>query len=118
MQVGELALELDQRMVGAGDVAGAARAGAHAGRGLHHGADHLGVLAHAEVIIRAPDDDVARPIRRVPDRAREAPGEPLEVGENPVAALVPEAGEGPGEMCGIIHRTHVSPAAAFRSGLF
>ena len=60
VQVGELALQLDQRMVGAGDVAGAAGAGAHAGRGLDHGADHLGVLAHAEIVVGAPDHDLAR----------------------------------------------------------
>ncbi len=92
MQVGELALELDQRMVGAGDVAGAAGAGAHAGCGLDHRADHLWVLAHAEIVVGAPHDDVARPLRRVPDRAREASGEPLEIGEHPVAALVLAAG--------------------------
>ena len=93
MQVGELALELDQRMVGAGDVAGAAGAGAHAGRGLDHGADHLGVLAHAEVVVRAPHDDVARPFRGVPDRARETAGQPLQIGKHPIAPLVPQTGE-------------------------
>jgi hypothetical protein len=75
-------------MVGAGDVAGAAGAGAHAGRGFDHGADHLGVLAHAEVVVRAPDHDVARTVRRMPFGARKAAGEALEVGENPIAALV------------------------------
>ena len=75
MQVGELALELDQRMVGARDVAGAAGAGAHAGRGLDHGADHLGMLAHAEIVVGAPHDHVARPLRGMPDRARETAGD-------------------------------------------
>jgi len=42
---GKLALELDQRVIGAGDVTSAAGAGAHAGCGLDHGADHLRVLA-------------------------------------------------------------------------
>ena len=58
VQIGEFALELDQRMIVAGDVAGAAGAGAHPGRGLHHGADDLGMLAHAEIVVRAPDHDV------------------------------------------------------------
>ena len=71
VQVGEFALERDQRMIGAGDVAGAARAGAHPGRGLDHGADHLGMLAHAEIVVGAPDHDLARPLRRVPDGVRE-----------------------------------------------
>ena len=60
VQVGEFALELDQRMIGAGDVAGAARAGSHPGRGLDHGADHLRMLAHAEIVVGAPDHDLAR----------------------------------------------------------
>ena len=69
VQVGELALELDQRMIGAGDVAGAAGAGAHAGRGLDHGADHLRVLAHAEVVVGAPDHDVSAPPANARSRA-------------------------------------------------
>src|SRR6266508_2155479 len=104
VQVGELALELDQRMIGAGDVAGAAGAGAHAGRGLDHGADHLGVLAHAEIVVGAPYDYVPRPLRRMPDRAREPPGLSFEVGKNPIAPLVLEPAEGVREKHVIIHR--------------
>src|SRR2546421_160029 len=59
-------------MVGAGDIAGATGAGTHAGGGFDHGADHLGVLAHAEVIVGAPHDHVAGAVRRMPDGAREA----------------------------------------------
>ena len=114
MQVGKLALELDQRVVGAGDVAGAAGAGAHAGRGLDHGADHLGMLAHAEIVVGAPHDDVARPLWGVPDCARETAGEPLEVGKHPVAALVPEPGQGPREIRIIVHEF----GSPFRPGPF
>ena len=63
-QIGELGFELDQRMVRAGDVAGAAGAGADARGGLHHGADHLRVLAHAEIVVGAPDGDLALAVRR------------------------------------------------------
>jgi len=94
MQIGELALEIDQRVVGASDVAGAARARAHTGCGLDHRSDHFGMLAHPEVIVGAPDDDVARPLRGMPDRMREAPGKPFEIGKDPVAVFVPEPGEG------------------------
>ena len=38
-------------------------AGAHPGRGLDHGADHLRVLAHAEVVVGAPDHDLTRALR-------------------------------------------------------
>ena len=48
-------------MVGAGDVAGAAGAGAHRASRLVHGVDHGGVLAHAEIVVGAPDGDFAGP---------------------------------------------------------
>ena len=57
-KIGELALELDDRVARAGNIAGAARAGADLRRRLDHGGDHLGVLAHAEIIVRAPNGDV------------------------------------------------------------
>ena len=104
MQVGELALKLDQRVIVAGDVAGAAGAGAHFGRGFDHGADDLGVLAHAEIVVRAPDHDVTRPLRRVPERMREAPGDTLEVGKDAVATLGVQPSQGIGEKRVIIHR--------------
>ena len=81
-------------MIGAGNVAGAAGAGAHAGRGLDHGADHLRVLAHAEIVVGAPDDDLARALRRMPDGLGKAPGNALEIREYAVAALVMQARQG------------------------
>ena len=103
MQVGELTLELDQRMVGAGDVARAARAGAHAGCGLDHGADHLRMLGHAEVIVRAPDHDVALALRGMPDRVRETACDALEIGKDPVAPLVPQFAQGRREITLVVH---------------
>ncbi len=102
VQIGELALELDQRMVVAGDVAGAAGAGAHARRGLDHGADHFGVLAHAEIVVRAPDHDILRPLRRMPHRVRKASGDTFEIGEDPVTPLAAQPGQRRGEIGGII----------------
>ena len=119
VQVGELALKLDQRMVVAGDVAGAAGAGAHAGRGVDHGADHLRVLAHAEIIVRAPDDDVLRPVRGMPDRVREAAGNSLEVGKHPVAPLGMQPGQRISEIAIVVHwvpalpRGNPKPAMVF-----
>ncbi len=103
MEVGELALQLDQGMIGAGDVAGAAGAGAHPGRGLDHGADHLGVLAHAEVVVGAPHDDIAFALGRVPHRMGEPAGQALEIGKHPIAPLTVQLGEGIGEVRCIIH---------------
>ena len=102
VQIGELALKLDQRMIVAGDIAGAAGAGAHPGRGLDHGADHLGVLAHAEIVVRAPDHDVLRPVRRMPHRMRKAPGDAFEVGKHAVAPLAMQPVERAGEIAAII----------------
>ena len=90
-------------MMGAGDVAGAAGAGADPGRGLDHGADHFGVLAHAEIVVGAPDHDIARTLRAVPHRMRKPAGDPLEVGENPVAAFIMQAIEGGTEELAVIH---------------
>ncbi len=56
VQIDELALELDQRVVDAGDVAGSAGSRAHAGRGLDQRVDHFGMLAHAEIVVGAPHD--------------------------------------------------------------
>ena len=107
VQVGQFRLELHQRVMGAGDVAGAAGAGADPGRGLDHRADHLGVLAHAEIVVGAPDHDVARPLRRMPGRVREPAGDPFQVGEDAVAPLVMQAAEGGSEVLAVIHRENL-----------
>ena len=103
MEVGKLALEVDQRMIGASDIAGAACAGTHTRCGFDHRPDDLRVLTHPEVIIGAPDDDVARPLRGMPDCVREAAGKPLEIGKYPVAALIPELGKGICKIRVVIH---------------
>ena len=76
-----------------------------AGGGVDHGADHLRVLAHAEIIVRAPDDDVFRPSRRMPHRVREAAGDALEVGKDAVAPFALEARHRADEKVIIIHHT-------------
>src|SRR6185312_2096728 len=103
MQVGELALKLDQRMVGAGNVAGAAGAGAHASGSLHHGADDLRMLRHAEIVVGAPDHDIARTLRGVPHSVGETSGNAFEVGEDAIAALIAQSGEGGREKTVVIH---------------
>ena len=114
VQVGELALKLDQRMIGAGDVAGAAGAGPHARRGLDHGADHLGVLAHAEIVVGAPDHDLARALRaRARSACGKAAGDALQIGKHPVAPLVPQAAQGVGEKRIVFHGNSRPLPAAF-----
>ncbi len=103
MQVGELALQLDQRMIGAGDIAGAAGAGAHAGGDIDHGADHLGVLGHAEIVVGAPDHHLARAGRRMPEGVRKAAGDAFEIGKHPVTAFVPQFIQGGRKKYAVIH---------------
>src|SRR6266436_2390396 len=71
MQVGKFMFQLDQGMIGPGDVSRAAGAGAEALCRRHHGPDHLRMLAHPEIIVRAPDHHLAPTVRRVPDRSEE-----------------------------------------------
>ena len=104
VQIGQFLLELHQRMMGARDVAGAAGAGADPGRGLDHGADHFRMLPHAEIVVGAPDHDVARSLRGMPNRMRKPARDPLEIGENPVAPLIVQAAEGGTEELAVIHR--------------
>src|SRR5580658_4893087 len=99
-------------MRGASNVAGAAGAGAHAGRRLDHGADHLRMLSHAEVIVGAPDHDLFRALRRVPDRTREASGNALEVGKDPVAPLIAQPAKRVSEIFTVIHKAPRETVAA------
>ena len=99
VQVGELALQLDQRMIGAGDIAGAAGAGAHAGGDSTMAPITFGVLRHAEIVVGTPDHDLARALRRMPEGVRKTAGDAFKIGKNPVAALVPQRGQGRREKC-------------------
>src|SRR4249919_953270 len=87
MQIGEFAFKFDQGMAGAGNVAGAARAGSHARCSLHHRTDHLGMLRHRKVIIRAPHGYFPLPIRRMPNSAGETSNHSLEISEYPITPL-------------------------------
>ena len=109
VQVGEFRLELDEGMIGAGDVARAARARAHAGRGLDHRADNLGMLAHAEIVVGAPDHDVPLALRRVPEGVREPAGDPLQVGEHAVAALLVQGRQRIGKKGVVGHHSRLRP---------
>jgi hypothetical protein len=84
-EVGELKLKLDQRMVGAGDVAGAAGARAHAAGRLLHGFHDLGILPHAEIVVGAPDGDFFGSAIRPPDGAREGACNALYIRKDAIA---------------------------------
>ena len=94
MEIGQLLLEEDVGVRGAGDVARAARARSDALEGLGHGLQHDGMLAHAEVVVGAPDRHVDRAVGAVPGGAGEVPAVALDIGEDAVAAFRAQPGEG------------------------
>jgi hypothetical protein len=75
----------------------ASRASAHADSGSDHGADHPRVLTHTEVVVRAPDHDRARAVRRMPCCVRETAGHALEIGKHAVVAFGMQASKSRGK---------------------
>src|SRR5262245_53526107 len=90
-------------MVVAGDVASATGASTHMSGGFDHGADHFRVLTHAKVVVRAPDHDRARAVRRMPQCVREAPGDALEICKHAVAPFLVQPGKRGGKEMIIDH---------------
>src|SRR5436305_2730315 len=90
-------------MIGTGDVAGTAGTSAKARRGRDHGADDFRMLPHAEIIVRAPDHDVARAGGRMPNRMRETTGDAFEIREHPISPLFLQPTERGGEERVIVH---------------
>jgi hypothetical protein len=99
----ELSLEFDERMVGAGNISRTARARTHASGCLDHRSDHLRMLRHPEVVVGAPDHDVARAKRGVPNCVRETAGYALKVRKHPVTPFIPQPIEGRSEITSVIH---------------
>ena len=102
--------EHDDRMMGAGNVAGAAGAGAVGARRLDARLDDVGVDAHAEIVVRAPDGDLTRRVlfaRRAPQGEREAGGVALEVGEDAIALFALQAFDRFHKTTLIIHRPSI-----------
>ena len=87
VEIGQFGFEFDERMIGAGNIAGAASPGAVLCRRRCHRLDHPRVASHAEIVVGAPDDDFLDAIWTVPKGARKLFRVALEVGEDPVAAF-------------------------------
>jgi hypothetical protein len=97
VQVGQLGLQQGVVVVGARDVAGAARARAAGVDRLLHRLGHLRVLAHAEIVVGAPDGDLARAAVVVVHRPRKGAALAFQIGEDAVVAVVPQLVELGGE---------------------
>ena len=93
VQIGKLGFQLDMIMRGAGDVARAA--GARAGRvdGLVHGGEHLGMLAHAEIVVAAPHRDGPPGAFGMEIRVRVGAALAHDIGEDAIAAFAAQARE-------------------------
>ena len=95
MQFGELSLEQQVEMAGAGNIAGAAGAGARWLQRFRHGREHCRVLAHAEIIVGAPHGRFGADAMIV--GARKAAAPPLSIGEDAIAPLAMQRFEAFGE---------------------
>src|SRR5438552_11390762 len=85
MQIGELGLEQVVKIGVAGNVTGAAAAGAERPYGLSHRVEHDRVLAHPEIVVRAPHRHLASDA--VIERAGKRAATPLEMGEGAVVSF-------------------------------
>ncbi len=103
VQIGKLALQQHVIVVGAGNIAGAARAGAATVERLVHGVEHGGVLAHAEIVVGAPHRDLTRAGRMMMFGAREGTCLALEIGKYAIAPFAMEPFKLPAEIGFVIH---------------
>ena len=72
-------------MAVAGDIARAAGAGTHGVQCLCHRRENRRMLAHAEVVVRAPDGDLGTD--PMIEGARKTAASPLEIGEDAIPPL-------------------------------
>ena len=103
VQVGELGLQLDVVVRGAGDVARAARAGAGGIERGVHGGEHGGVLAHAQIVVGAPHGDGLGAASGEAAGSRKLAAIATDVGEHPVAPLIAQRLQRLGERTPVIH---------------
>src|SRR6266404_9131166 len=87
MQIREFRLEPDDGMAVAGDVPGASGTGTHPQYALDHRVDDRRVAPHTEIVVRAPDDDLAGIVATAPSGIGRALRVPLQIGENAIAAF-------------------------------
>src|SRR5262249_7004282 len=70
---------------------------------FNHGADHLRMLAHAKVIVRAPDHDRASAAGGMPRCVRETACDALEIRKHAIAPLLVQASKRGGKQVIIDH---------------
>src|SRR5262245_42794102 len=91
-------------MVGPRNIARSAGSRAMPCSGRGHGFDHLRMPAHAEIVVRAPNDDFFNSLRPVQEGARKSLCVPCKVSEKPVTALLLQLCYGFNEETRVRHR--------------
>ena len=108
MQIGQFAFQQQMIMVGAADIAGAARPGAGALHRLTHRLDHRRMLAHAQIIVGTPDSDILYPIRRMVGGTGKFARLTFKLGEVPIVAFGFQSVELFVEKIVKVHHCHLS----------
>src|SRR3978361_89758 len=94
MPVGEVGLLVYQSPVRARDIARPASARAHGAGSRAHRLDYFRVLAHTEIIVRAPDHHIPLAARAVPERMRKLSHLALQINKDAIAPLVFQSSDG------------------------
>ncbi len=102
VQAGQFLFQHHMVMIRTRYVSCAAGTGAAFVDRLDHGVAHQIVLAHAEIIVRAPDRHILQRIAFVMHCVGKGPGLALQIGENPVAALILQAAQALAEITVIV----------------
>src|SRR6185369_3767753 len=95
----------------------------HAARGGAHGFDDFRMLTHAEVIVRAPDDDIPHAVWAIPNGVGKLPGPALQIDEHAIALLALESADGVFETADIVEHdrnpreSNLAMCAHWRIGL-
>ncbi len=108
MQVRKFSFQLDQSPVRARNIARSASARPHRARGSAHRSDDLRVLAHAKIVVGAPDHDIPLAARAVPERIGKLSHFALQVSEDAIAALTFQSSNGRLESPIIVEHSWVS----------
>lgn len=90
-------------MVRTRNVAGSARTGAAAVERLVHRLQHCGMLAHSQIVVRAPHGDLAGTALMMVLGARKRTGLALQIGEHPIAPFAVKAFDLAAEIGFVIH---------------
>ena len=86
------------------DVARAARTRAGGLQRLFHRVEHDRVLAHAQIVVAAPDGDLLRgAVWPGPDRVGELTAPPLDIDEGPLPPFVMQTGQGCIKRAVVVH---------------